>query len=120
MSSPDTPSFAIIDGSLCRLSRRGTVTKRHAPLGLAIEQFIVDEGRVYVREKPEGLLEGIPSVYCLDDRLQLVWLASQIDPREAIVGEITLERGIVSGETRAGHRLKLAADSGKPFAVQTP
>lgn len=112
-SSIDTPSYAIIEGALCKLSRRGTVIKRHVPLGIAVEQFIVAEGKVFVRENADGFLSGMSNVYCLDDRLHLVWLAELPTQDGAIASALEIDQNSLLGTTRAGLAVRISADSGK-------
>lgn len=117
MSTPDSPSFAIIEGSLCLLNRRGTVTRRHAPLGRAVEQFIVDGDRLYVRENPDGVLAGMANLYCLDDRLQLLWLADLPDPADGVVGDLRVDGGVLLGSTRGGRAIRLSPSTGRTAAA---
>jgi hypothetical protein len=68
-------SIAVIDGSLCQLSREGIHTAAHSPLATAVVEFCRGAHCYYVREHPHGLLPGIPNLYCLDRELRLQWLA---------------------------------------------
>lgn len=102
--SLDTPSFALIEGKLCKLNRRGTVTKRHAPLGSAVVEFRILGDRIFVREQADGFLFGMPNLYCLDLNLFISWLSelpSPDDPFDSIADadEETLLCRTVNGNT---------------------
>lgn len=118
--SLDSPSFALIDGSLCKLNRRGTIVKRHAPLGGVVAEFHVHQGRLYVREDADGFLAGMPNLYCLDENLFITWLAempSALDPYAAILGFV--ETG-VRCQTREGIQVCLSFSSGRRSLSQAP
>ena len=85
--SLETPCFALIDGALCKLNRRGGVLKRHTPLGSAVVEFRLHGDQLFVREEARGFLLGMPNLYCLDLNLFISWLAELPgpgDPFEAI------------------------------------
>jgi len=111
--SLDSPSFALINGSLCKLNRRGTVVKKHAPLGGTIMEFHVQAGRIYVREDAGGFLAGMPNLYCLDENLFITWLAelpSALDPFATIL-EITEQS--LSCRTQSGTLYQLSLNDGR-------
>jgi hypothetical protein len=111
--SLDSPSFALINGSLCKLNRRGTVVKRHAPLGGAIMEFHVHSGHIYVREDAGGFLAGMPNLYCLDENLFITWLAelpSALDPYATIV---EIGESVLSCRTQSGTQYQLSLIDGR-------
>ena len=71
----ETPALAVIDGTLCQLTREGTRAAGHAPLATAVLEFRHGSLRYYVREHPHGLLPGLPNLYCLDGDLRMMWIA---------------------------------------------
>lgn len=85
-----SPALAVIDGTLCQLTREGTRAGGHAPLATAIVEFRHGSMRYYVRELSHGLLPGIPNLYCLDAAFRMLWMAEwpdHTDPCASIVGE---------------------------------
>lgn len=114
MAAPeDIPSFAIIDGNLCKLNRRGTVVRRHTPMGNGIAEFIVAEGRLFVRETDAGCLLGIPNLYCLDEDLKMAWLAELPEASDAFIGALLIEGSRLSCDSRAGRHCSLDITTGK-------
>lgn len=116
----DTPALAVIDGSLCRLNRRGSRATVHAPLATAIVEFHRGPVRSFVREHPFGLLPGIPNLYCLDGDFRLLWLAEWPDPADpcaAIVGE---EGGTLTVTTVGGSTVHLDAGTGRLQRIDAP
>jgi hypothetical protein len=107
------PSLAVIDGSLCQLTREGVQTAAHAPLATAVVEFCRGQRCYYVREHPHGLLPGIPNLYCLDRELRLLWLAEwplTDDPCAAITD---VEDDVLTTVSRQGVRLRFDATSGR-------
>src|SRR5882672_4371783 len=85
-----TPALAVIDGTLCQLTREGTRSGWHTPLATAVLEFRQGPMRFYVREHPYGLLPGLPNLYCLDGALRLQWMAEwpeSSQPCVRIIGE---------------------------------
>jgi hypothetical protein len=81
---PDTPSFAIIDGTLCKLDRHGTVMQRMPPLGGSpVAEFHRLGTDVIVREQVGGVLAGISNLYRIREDFGLDWLAQLPSPRAA-------------------------------------
>lgn len=113
VSSLDTPSFALIDGKLCRLNRRGTVTKRHAPLGTAVAEFRVVGDRIYVREQADGFLLGMPNLYCLDLNLFITWLAELPAPDDAYDSIASAEADHLTCRSVAGLSCRVNTSDGK-------
>lgn len=115
-----TSALAVIDGTLCQLTREGARAGGHAPLATAVVEFRQGPLRYYVREHPYGLLPGMPNLYCLDAAFRLQWMAEwpdSGDPCAAIVGDEgdTLVAMSVSGAT-----VRLDANSGKLLSVEQP
>ena len=115
-----TPALAVIDGTLCQLTRDGTRAGGHAPLATAVLEFRHGSLRYYVREHPHGLLPGLPNLYCLDGAFRLQWMAEwpdASDPCASIVGEEgqTLVAVAVSGSI-----VRLDANSGRLLRVEQP
>jgi hypothetical protein len=82
--------IAVIDGTLCELTREGARAAAHAPLATAVVEFRRGPMCFFVREHPYGLLPGMPNLYCLDGDLRLQWLAEWPlidDPCAAIAPE---------------------------------
>lgn len=103
----EAASYAILDGKLCRLNRRGTVVRRHAPIGGRIEDFLVVQDRIVVREAPEDFLAGVSNLYCLDENFKLVWLAQQPKGNEAYLGPPCIEGTHLFCPNTSGHRVKI-------------
>ena len=116
----ETPALAVIDGTLCQLTRAGTRSGGHTPLATAVVEFRHGSLRYYVREHPFGLLPGISNLYCLDAAFRLQWMAEwpdRDDPCAAIVGE--------DGETLValsvrGTVVRLDAHTGRLLQAQQP
>ena len=89
----EQPSYALIAGELCRLNRRGSATKRHKPLGVRVAEFLIHEGRIFVREDAGDFLVGMPHLYCLDQNLFITWLAELPPDGETY----TQMRGVADG-----------------------
>ena len=107
------PAIAVIDGTLCRLTRNGTIAAAHQPLATAVLEFRHGPMRLYVREHPYGLLPGVPNVYCLDGDFRLLWLAEWPlidDPCAKIVDE---QDGRLIVESMSGGRVQLDAGTGR-------
>src|SRR4029077_9916014 len=78
---PDVPQvLAVIDGTLCHLTRQGESAGRYVPSATARVEFHRGPMCVYVREHPHGFLPGIPNLYCLDGALRLLWMADWPNP----------------------------------------
>jgi hypothetical protein len=83
-------ALAVIDGTLCQLTREGARAAGHVPLATGVVEFRRGSLRYYVREHPYGLLPGLPNLYCLDAAFRLQWMADwpdHTDPCTSIVGE---------------------------------
>jgi hypothetical protein len=113
----ETPALAVIDGTLCQLTREGIRAAGHAPLATAVLEFRHGSLRYYVREHPHGLLPGLPNLYCLDGAFRLQWMAEWPDagdPCTAIVGE---EGDTLVAISASGSVVRLDADSGRLLRV---
>ena len=121
MNPPNaTSALAVIDGTLCQLTREGARAGGHAPLATAVVEFRQGPMRYYVREHPYGLLPGLPNLYCLDAAFRLQWMAEwpdMGDPCAEIVGDEgdTLVAMSVSGAT-----VRLDANTGRLLSVEQP
>src|SRR5688572_29652243 len=116
----ETPALAVIDGTLCQLTREGTRAVGHAPLATAVVEFRHGSMRYYVREHPYGLLPGLPNLYCLDAAFRLQWMAEwhdTEDPCAEIVGE---ERDTLGAMSAAGATVRLDAPTGRVLGVERP
>ncbi len=108
-----TPALAVIDGTLCQLTRTGKRASGHSPLATAVVEFRHGPLCVYVREHPYGLLPGIPNLYCLDAAFRLQWLAEwpeQVGPCTGILRE---ESGILMAHSASGTIVRLNAHTGR-------
>lgn len=116
VNTPSQPT-AVIDGSLCQLTREGTHAAAHAPLATAVVEFCRGERCYYVREHPHGLLPGIPNLYCLDRELRLQWLAEwplADDPCSAL---IDLDGEVLTVASTRGARVRVEAATGRLLGV---
>ena len=111
----DTPSYALIDGVLCKLNRKCAVVRRHAPMGLLVEEFLVHEDRILVRESGDGVLLGMTNLYCLDADLRLRWLAESLAGGDVYAGPLSMAQGHVCCPTRLGKSCELALEDGLPI-----
>ncbi len=119
MTSP-TPALAIIDGTLCRLTRKGTRAAGHAPLATAVVEFLQSGPRIYVREHTFGLLPGLANLYCLDGDFRLLWLAAWpdfADPCATIAGEAD---GVLTATSLQGATVRLEAETGRLLRCEVP
>lgn len=116
----DTPALAVIDGTLCQLTREGARAGGHSPLATAVLEFRHGSMRYYVREHPHGLLPGLPNLYCLDGAFRLQWMAEwpeAMDPCAAIVGE---DGDALVTIATSGAIVRLQASSGRLMRVDQP
>ena len=118
--NPNSPALAVIDGTLCQLTRNGSRAAGHTPLATAVVEFRHGSLRYYVREHPHGLLPGLPNLYCLDGAFRLQWMAEwpeAADPCAAIVGE---EGDALVTLAASGAVVRLDASSGRLLRVDQP
>jgi hypothetical protein len=119
-SDTDTPALAVIDGTLCQLTREGARAFELAPLASAVVEFRRGSLRYYVREHPFGLLPGLPNLYCLDAAFRLQWMAEwpdHADPCATIVGEEGDSLVAISVE---GTVVRLDAHTGRLRSAEQP
>ena len=113
-------STAVIDGTLCQLTREGARSAAHTPLATAVIEFRRGPLCFYVREHPHGLLPGIPNLYCLDGDLRLQWLAEwplHEDPCASIEG---VEGDVLTAVSVGGVRVRLDASTGRLLSSAAP
>ncbi len=116
----DPTALAVIDGTLCQLTREGARAGSYAPLASAVAEFRQAALRCYVREHPYGLLPGLPNLYCLDGAFRLQWMAEWPDPADpcaAILGE---EGEVLVTRSARGTVVRLDAHTGRLLGVETP
>ena len=116
----DSPALAVIDGTLCQLTRDGARAGGHSPLATAVLEFQHGSLRYYVREHPHGLLPGLPNLYCLDAAFRLQWMAEwpeSADPCTSILGE---EGSVVLAQAASGAIVRLDANTGRLVRVEQP
>ena len=115
-----TSALAVIDGTLCQLTREGARAVGHTPLATAVVEFRHGPMRYYVREHPYGLLPGLPNLYCLDAAFRLQWMAEWPDPADpcaAIVGE---EGETLVAVSASGATVRLDAATGRLLGIEQP
>ena len=113
-----TPALAVIDGTLCQITRTGARAGGHAPLATAVVEFLPGPLCYYVREHPYGLLPGLPNLYCLDGAFRLQWIAEWPDavgPCTAIERE---EAGELVVSAASGAVVRLDAGTGRLRRVE--
>lgn len=117
VTSP-TPALAVIDGTICQLTRTGARGTGYAPLATAVVEFRHGPLCVFVREHPYGLLPGIANLYCLDASFRLLWLAEwpeDAGPCTGIGGE---EPGVLVAHAASGAIVRLDANTGRLIDVE--
>jgi hypothetical protein len=117
---PEPPAFAIVDGALCIVSRRGIRALWHAPLATAVVEFRRGALRWYVREHPFGLLPGLGNLYCLDGALRLLWMADWPEGEGPCVGIVGEENGTLLALAESGAAVRLDAANGRLRSVAAP
>lgn len=116
----ETPALAVIDGTLCQLTREGARAGGHAPLATAVVEFRHGTMRYYVREHPHGLLPGIPNLYCLDAAFRLQWLAEWPEDLDACGGIVGEEGETLVAVSVSGATVHLDAHTGRLLRVERP
>ncbi len=114
------PALAVIDGSLCELTRQGARRSGYAPLATAVVEFCHGPTRVYVREHPYGLLPGIPNLYCLDHDLRLQWLAEWPDSAGPCTRIVDASGDTLVAESASGAMVRLDAQTGRLCGIDQP
>jgi hypothetical protein len=114
------PALALIDGTLFRLTRKGTTAGFLAPLATAVVEFRRGPLCIYVREHPYGLLPGIPNLYCVDAALRLQWMAEWPDASDPCAR--ILETGVdtLVAEAVSGTIVRLDARNGRLLRIESP
>lgn len=116
----EPPALAVIDGTLCQLTREGTRAGGHAPLATAVVEFRHGPLRYYVREHPFGLLPGLPNLYCLDAAFRLQWMAEWPDPTDPCVEIVGDEGATLVALAASGAVVRLDAHTGRLLRVDPP
>jgi outer membrane protein assembly factor BamB len=111
--SMNSAALAVIDGTLCQLTREGNRAAGHAPLATAIVEFRKGAMCYYVREHPFGLLPGIPNLYCLDAAFRLRWLAEWPDANDPCVSIVGEEAGQLVALSASGNVIRIEANTGR-------
>ena len=115
-----SPVLAVIDGSLCRLSREGARAASHAPLATAVVEFHHGAMCLYVRENPYGLLPGISNLYCLDGAFRLQWMADWPDASDPCAAIVRKEGDALIATSMRGAMVRLDANTGRLLSVVWP
>ena len=116
----DTSALAVIDGTLCQLTREGSRAAGHAPLATAVLEFRHGSLRYYVREHPHGLLPGLPNLYCLDGGFRLQWMAEWPDPADPCTAIIAEEGATLVAQAASGAMVRLDVQTGRLLRVEQP
>jgi hypothetical protein len=111
------PPLAVIDGTLCQLTREGTPVASYRPLATAIVEFRRGPLCVYVREHPHGLLPGIANVYCLDGGLALRWLAEWPESAGPCTRIVSTTAETVTLESATGAEIELDGHTGQLLRI---
>jgi len=116
----ETSALAVIDGTLCQLTREGMRAAGHAPLATAIVEFRHGPLRYYVREHPFGLLPGLPNLYCLDAGFRLQWMAEWPEVADPCVGIVGEEGDTLVAAAASGALIYLDAQTGRLRQIDHP
>jgi hypothetical protein len=114
----DSPALAVIDGTLCRLTREGTKAGGHAPLASGVAEFRQVPFRCYVREHTFGLLPGLPNLYCLDRAFRLQWIAEWPDPADPCAAILDEENGTLVTRSVSGALVRLDVHTGRLRSIE--
>jgi hypothetical protein len=113
-------ALAVIDGTLCQLTREGTRAAWHNPLATAVVEFRHGPMRYYVREHTYGLLPGFPNLYCLDGAFRLQWIAEWPDASDPCASIVREEGNTLVTESVSGSVVRLDATTGALLGVAQP
>ncbi|WP_414661930.1 hypothetical protein [Horticoccus sp. 23ND18S-11] len=116
----ESPSLAVIDGSLCQLNRFGARAVGHLPLATAVVEFCPGPLCYYVREHTYGLLPGLPNLYCLDGAFRLQWMAEWPEPADPCAAIVGLEGDTLVVRAVSGNVVRLEASTGRLLRVEQP
>lgn len=111
------PALAVIEGSLCQLSRTGARRVGHAPLATAVVEFLPGDLCYFVREHTFGLLPGLPNLYCLDAAFRLLWMAEWPDASDPCAAIVGLDGETLVTTSATGATIRLAAATGRTLGV---
>ncbi len=114
----ETPALAVIDGTLCQLTREGARAGAHVPLASSVVEFRRGSLRYYVREHPFGLLPGLPNLYCLDAAFRLQWMAEWPDPADPCTGIVGEDGETLVALSASGAVVRLDAHNGRLLRVE--
>ena len=120
VTTPLPEAIAVLDGSLCHLTREGTRARAHAPLATAVVEFHRGPFRSFVREHPHGLLPGLPNLYCLDGSLRLQWMAEWPDPADPCASIVGEEGDTLVALSVGGTRVRLDIATGRLLSCESP
>ncbi len=116
----ESPALAVIDGTLCQLTREGLRAGGHSPLASAVVEFRRGSLRYYVREHPFGILPGLPNLYCLDGAFRLQWMAEWPDANDPCAGILGEDGNTLVAVSSSGVIVRLDVISGRLLAVEHP
>jgi hypothetical protein len=116
----ESPALAVIDGTLCQLTRDGARAGGHSPLATAVLEFQHGSLRYYVREHPHGLLPGLPNLYCLDGAFRLQWMAEWPEPADSCTAILGEEGSVVVAQAASGTIVRLDANTGRLIRAEQP
>jgi hypothetical protein len=112
-----SPALAVIEGSLCQLTRTGARRVGHTPLATAVVEFHPGDLCYFVREHTFGLLPGLPNLYCLDAGFRLLWMAEWPDASDPCAAIVGLEGDTLVTTSAAGTSVRLSAATGRLVGV---
>jgi hypothetical protein len=113
-------ALAVIDGTLCQLTREGLRAALLPPLATAVVEFRHGPLRTYVREHPFGLLPGLPNLYCLDGAFRMLWMAEWPDSSDPCAGIDREEGDTLVTTSVSGAEVRLDAHTGRLLSVTQP
>ena len=116
----ETPALAVIDGTLCQLTREGTRGAGHTPLASAVVEFRHGSMRFYVREHPYGLLPGMPNLYSLDGALRMQWMAEWPESAGPCTRILDVADSTLVAESSSGAIIRLDAHTGRLRGIEQP
>jgi len=115
-----TPALAVIDGSLCQLTREGLPARSCPPLATAVAEFVGGPMCVYVREHPYGLLPGIANLYCLDGDLRMMWIAEWPASCGPCTRIVDATGDLLTAESASGAVVRIDAQTGRTLHIEQP
>jgi hypothetical protein len=116
----ESPALAVIDGTLCQLTREGARATGHIPLATAVVEFRHGPLCYYVREHPYGLLPGLPNLYCLDANFRLKWMAEWPDASDPCVAIADEENNQLVAVAASGAIVRLDPQTGRLQGIDHP